>query len=109
LVADGQGELYQDKFGKLQAKPAIDELGQARTRFEYPRHRPRETSDGEEKQAAKKDDDVIDTDKALMGRVFSMIKPLSDRERLDLKYREIIERLQTVTPAETTGMRWLDG
>jgi hypothetical protein len=94
LVADGQGELLIDKFGKLTAKPALDAFGMARTRWEYPSHRPRETSDGEEKQAAKKGDDVIDTDKALTGRVFSMIKPLSDRERLDLKYREIYEQLQ---------------
>jgi hypothetical protein len=96
VVADGQGELFVDKFGKLKAKPAIDELGMARTRWEYPRHRPRETSDGEEKRAPKKDDEMIDNDKALVGRAFSMIKPLSDRERLDLKYREIIERLQGV-------------
>ena len=94
VVADGQGELLIDEFGKLAAKPARDELGQAQTRWEYPRHRPRETSDGEEKQAAKKDDDIIDTDKALTGRVFSMIKPLSDRERFELKYREIYEQLQ---------------
>ena len=94
LVADGQGELFIDKFGKVQAKPAIDEMGQARTRFEYPRHRPRETADGEEKGAAKKDDDIIDTDKALAGKVYAMIKPLSDRERIELKYREIYERLQ---------------
>jgi hypothetical protein len=94
VVADGQGELYVDKMGKLQAKPAIDELGQARTRWEYPRHRPRETADGEEKQAAKRDDDIIDTDRALTGRVFYMVKRLSDQERLTLKYREIYEKLQ---------------
>jgi hypothetical protein len=97
LVADGQGELYVDDFGRLQAKPARDEFGQARTRFEYPRHRPRETADGEEKKAAKKDDDIIDTDRALTGRVFYMIKPLSDRERVELKYREILERMQGIS------------
>lgn len=108
LVADGQGELEVDKFGKLGAKPAVDELGQARTRFEYPRHKPRETSDGEEKSAAKKDDDIIDADKALAGRVFYMIKALSDRERLDLKYRKIYERVAAESVPETK-VRWLDG
>jgi hypothetical protein len=86
--------LFEGKFGKLEAKGAVDEYGQARTRFEYPRHRPRETADGEEKAAAKKDDDIVDTDKALVGRIFALIKPLSDRERIELKYREIIEQLQ---------------
>jgi hypothetical protein len=94
VVADGQGELYVDKFGKLAVKPAIDELGQARTRWEYPRHRPRETADGEEKGAAKKDDDIIDTDRALAGRVFYMIKRLSDKERLQLKYEEILAKVK---------------
>jgi hypothetical protein len=47
VVADGQGELEIDSRGKLFAKPATDEMGMARTRFEYPRHRPRETSEGE--------------------------------------------------------------
>ena len=94
VVADGQGELYVDKLGRLAARPAINELGQARTRMEYPKHRPRETADGEEKQAAKRDDDIVDTDRALMGRVFYMIDRLSERERLELKYREIVEGLQ---------------
>jgi hypothetical protein len=94
VVADGQGELIINKLGKLAAKPAIDEMGQARTRWEYPRHRPRETSAGEEKEAPKRDDDIIDTDRALVGRVFYMIKRLSTEELVKLKYQEIFEGLQ---------------
>lgn len=96
VVADGQGELEVDKFGKLIARPALNELGQARTRFEYPRHKPRETSDGEEKSAAKKDDDVIDADKALAGKVYKMVKGLSNEERLALTYRRIYDELHGV-------------
>jgi hypothetical protein len=97
LVADGQGELYVNNRGRLQAQAGLDELGQARTRFEYPRYRPRETADGEEKGAAKRDDDIIDTDRALMGRVFHMIRRLTPQEELELKYREIHEQLQGVS------------
>lgn len=94
VVADGQGELIEDKLGKLACLPALDEMGQARTRFEYPRHQPRETADGEEKTAAKRDDDIIDTDRALVGRVFYMIKRLSADEQIKLKYQEIFEGVQ---------------
>jgi hypothetical protein len=97
LVEDGQGELYEDDRGKLKARPGLNELGQARTRFEYPRHRPRETADGEEKGAPKKEDDIIDTDRALIGRAFYMIKRLTPQEELALKYREIHEQLQGVS------------
>ena len=97
VVADDQGELYVDNLGKLAAKPAMNEMGMARTRWEYPRHRPRETSEGEEKQAAKRDDDIIDTDRALIGRVFYMLNRLSDEEQLQLKYREIYEKMQQAT------------
>ena len=84
-------------------RPAKDEFGQARTRFEYPRHRPRETADGEEKGAAKKDDDIIDTDRALTGRVYYMIKSLSDSERVQLKYSEILERMQGISYSDSTA------
>jgi hypothetical protein len=89
--------LVINKYGRLVAKPALDEFGQAHTRFEYPRHRPRETADGEEKQAAKKDDDIINTDRALAGRVYYMIKSLTNEERLRLKYEVIYDRLRGVS------------
>ena len=97
LVADGQGELYVDQRGKRQCRQAVDEWGMRRTRYEYPLHRPRETADGEEKQAAKVFDDFVDTDKALAGYVFYMAKALSDDDRLKLKYREILEGVENAS------------
>ena len=86
-----------DKLGKRQCRPAVDEWGMRRTRYEYPLHRPRETADGEEKQAAKVFDDFVDTDKALAGYVFYMAKALSDQERLKLVYKEIYDKVRGAT------------
>ena len=97
VVADGQGELRINNLGKLEAAPAIDEWGMRRTRHEYPLHRPRETSEGEEKQAAKVFDDFVDTDKALMAYVFNMVGRLSDEERRKLRRKEIYDRAAGVT------------
>jgi hypothetical protein len=117
VVADGQGELIVNKLGKLEAKPAIDELGQARTRWEYPRHRPRETADGEEKTAAKRDDDIIDTDRALVGRVWYMVKHLTLEEQINLKYKEIMDRARAAaypdaqareTAVMSAGIHWTE-
>jgi hypothetical protein len=91
VVADGQGELTVDKAGRLMAKPALDEFGMARTRFEYPKHKPRETAEGEEKDAPKINDEMVDTDRAIIGKVFYMIKRLSPEEQLKLKYMEIFK------------------
>lgn len=82
VVADGQGELFIDDHGRLAVKPALDEMGQARTRWEYPKHKPRETAAGEEKDAPKINDEMVDTDRALTGRVFGMIKPLPEEQRM---------------------------
>jgi hypothetical protein len=107
LVADGQGELYVDNRGNRQCRPAKDEWGMARMRFEYPRHRPRETADGTEKEAPKIYDDFIDVDKALAGYVFYMAKSLSSEERLKLRYREILEQAQGATlEAQTPPCRF---
>lgn len=104
IVADGQGELRVNKLGKLEAAPAIDEWGMRRTRYEYPLHRPRETVDGEEKQAAKVFDDFVDTDKAIMGRaVHYMVKRLSDEELLKLKYREILASVESGSYPDATA------
>src|SRR6185503_6914865 len=62
VVADGRGELIIDDHGRLAVQPALDEMGQARTRWEYPKHKPRETADGEEKDAPKINDEMVDTD-----------------------------------------------
>lgn len=88
VVADGQGELIVDKVGKLQVKPALDETGMARTRWEYPRHHPKHSTDGEEKDAPKRDDEMVDTDRAMMGRVYGLVKRLPEQERILLKYYE---------------------
>lgn len=82
VVTDGQGELFVDKTGKLQVKPAVDELGMARTRWEYPRHRPKHSTEGEEKPAPKRDDEMVDTDRALAGRIYSLVKSLSAEQRV---------------------------
>lgn len=82
LVADGQGELSKNASGKLLVAPAIDEYGQARTRWEYPRHRPKHSTEGEEKDAPKRDDEMVDTDRALAGFVYALVKRLPDDERM---------------------------
>ena len=51
---------------------------------------------GEEKGAAKVYDDFIDTDRALMGRAYYMLKRITPEEALRLRYREIEEELQGV-------------
>jgi hypothetical protein len=82
IVANGQGELYTDAMGQLAVKPAIDELGMARTRDEYPNYRKPDTSEGaEKKDAPKLRDDVIDCDRALVGRVGPQIEPLTAEQR----------------------------
>lgn len=89
IVADGQGELYEDAMGKLQAKPAIDEMGMARTRDEYPNYRKPDTSEGaEKKDAPKLRDDIIDCDRALVGRVGPQIEPLTPEQRAFLWVEE---------------------
>ena len=97
VVADGQGELYVDRSGRLAVKPAINELGMARSRWEYPRKIERHTTEGEEKEAAKIDDDIIDCDRALMGYCFYMIKRLSYEERCTLLYRDLREQAAGIT------------
>lgn len=87
LVANGQGELRVDRSGKLVAAPAIDEHGQARTRWEYPRHRPKHSTEGEEKEAPKRDDEMVDTDRALVGRVNHLIKALTPAQRAFLLWK----------------------
>jgi hypothetical protein len=69
-------------MGQLAVKPAIDELGMARTRDEYPNYRKPDTSEGaEKKDAPKLRDDVIDCDRALVGRVGPQIEPLTAEQR----------------------------
>jgi hypothetical protein len=85
IVADGQGELLWDEgTGQLMVRPAIDELGQARTRFEYPNYRKPDTADGaERKDAPKIDDDVIDCDRAIAGDLFPTIEQMTQEEKVE--------------------------
>lgn len=99
VVANGQGELKVDVSGKLVVAPAIDEHGQARSRWEYPRHRPKQSTDGEEKDAPKRDDDVIDTDRALVGRVHGMIKVLTPEQRARLKWQPRLAAIAAIANA----------
>jgi hypothetical protein len=85
VVANGQGELYVDSMGQLAVMPAIDETGMARTRDEYPNYRKPDTSEGaEKKDAPKLRDDIIDCDRALIGRVGPQIQPLTAAQRAEL-------------------------
>lgn len=85
IVADGQGELYWDETrGSLMVRPALDESGMARARFEYPNYRKPDTADGAEKKDAPKiDDDVIDCHRAIAGDLFPTIQGLSYDEKVE--------------------------
>lgn len=103
LVADGQGELYfDDDTGKEMVMPAVDERGQARTRFEYPNYRKPDTVQGAEKKDPPKiDDDIIDCDRAIAGDLFPGIQAMSYEERIEAaippEYRkENVDRADTV-------------
>lgn len=49
IVADDQGELYKQN-GQWNVRPAIDERGLARLRYEFPRYRYPATLDGMQKE-----------------------------------------------------------
>jgi len=87
LVAKGQGELYWDyEIGEVKVKPALDERGQARTRAEYPAFRKPDTAQGAEKKDSPKIfDDMVDCGRAIAGKLFPGIQPLTKEERLALK------------------------
>jgi len=92
VVGRGQGELYEDEKGELARRPAIDEAGMARTRFEYPNYRKPDTAaGGEKKDPPKIGDDIIDDDRAILGRIGTTLEPLTDAQRVWL-------RVQTAFP-----------
>jgi len=108
IVADGQGELYVDEAtGELKATPATDERGQARTRFEYPNYRKPDTAQGDaKKDAPKRDDDMVDCDRALAGDRVPLIKPLTAEERLLLKWeRRLDAQLQRASRNDVSEER----
>lgn len=83
IVADGQGELYWDaRTSTLKVKEALDEDGQARTRYEIVRYRKPDTAQGAETaRPPKRDDDMQDCDRAVAGRLFPTVQKLTDEER----------------------------
>lgn len=84
ITAVGQSEPYMDQRGELAALPALNEDGQARTRFEYANYRKPDTAQGDEKKdPPKRDDDIIDCDRAIAGD--DEVEPLTAEERLALR------------------------
>jgi hypothetical protein len=102
VVADGQGELYfEPKTSKIMVRPAIDEAGQARTRFEYPNYRKPDTAKGTETSVIpKRDDDMADVDRAIAGRLFPSIQKLTDRERIEHTMPKRFRESQMAATAE---------
>jgi len=90
VVADEQGALYWDTdTSQLAVKPAYDEEGQARTRFEYPNFRKPDTEAGAERRDPPKiDDDMIDCDRAIAGDLFPTIQAMSQTERIESQIPE---------------------
>jgi hypothetical protein len=94
IVADGQGELYWDQAtGSLMVTPAIDEAGMARTRFEYPNYRKPDTAEGtERKDAPKRDDDIVDCDRAIAGLLFPSIEKMTFDMRVEEEMPSAVRR-----------------
>jgi hypothetical protein len=104
VVADGQGELYWDEeLGKLQVTEAVDEDGHARVRFERPLYRVLDNAKGvENTKPFKLNDDAEDVDRAIAGRWFPDIQPLTAEERARLfvdRHGLSVQRIEQL-PAE---------
>lgn len=102
IVADGQGELFESG-GRWLVRPASDEAGCARLRFEMPLYRYPQTQDGDEKPIPlKRDDDAVDAAKHLANVFFPRRKPKTYDERVEEQlhpnYR--MEHLKDVAPDE---------
>jgi len=80
-----QGSVYWDGTeSKLKLRPSVDEHGQARTLFEYPNYRKPDTAQGtEKKDPPKRDDDIIDCDRAIAGDLFPTIQAMTFEERVE--------------------------
>lgn len=87
IVADGQGELsWNAETSMLMVAPALDEAGQARTRFEYPIYRKPDTADGSEKKDPPKiNDDMIDCDRAIAGMTFASVQKMTEEMKVETK------------------------
>lgn len=102
IVADGQGELFESG-GRWLVRPAIDERGFARLRYEFPLYHYPQTQDGSERPLPlKRDDDAIDATKHLANVFFPRRRPKTREElieeQLPPNYR--MEHLQQASPDE---------
>jgi len=81
VVADGQGECYRDDLGEWCVRPAIDEGGLARLRWEIPQYHYPKTLAGEEKERVdKKNDDAVDALRGLANKFFPTVSPKTAEE-----------------------------
>ncbi len=98
LVADGQGELYWAE-NRLKVKAAINASGLMRGRWEIPKYRlPENTQGVEQAKPLKIDDDWVDTQRALALDFFPPSGPLSEAEKVQralpatLRTEEIVKQ-----------------
>lgn len=109
IVANGQGELFEQS-GDWKVRPAIDEGGCARLRFEMPLYHYPQTADGDEKNLPlKKDDDAVDGLKHVAKAFFPRRAPKTAAERLEEQLPEAyrLENLHKATPEEWDA-RWIN-
>lgn len=111
IVADGQGELYYDKDGKLKVRQAIDNKGLARLRWEIPKYRNRLDATGmeDDKPENKRDDDAVDALKGLLDKFLPKVASFSKQEKLEMQFGQSLQ-LQTVkeiADGEEKGQAWL--
>lgn len=102
IVADGQGELFESG-GQWLVRPAADEAGCARLRFEFPLYHYPQTQDGDEKPLPlKRDDDAIDATKHLANVFFPRRRQKTHEEKIEerLHPNYQMEHMKDVSPEE---------
>lgn len=111
VVADGQGELYVDKDGRMKARPATDVDGLMRARWEIPKYRNPTTATGQESEGVIKiDDDYIDAAKALAARFFPQPGGETEAEKIEaqipapLRAEALAAVKDTTTPEQKVGL-----
>jgi len=107
VVADGQGELYYDgETGELKVRPALDEDGFSRTRYEFPKYRyPEDAGGAEASKPLKLEDDAMDAMKAAVARSKPYLQRLTNEERLQMEYHAGMQRAaDEPDPARRTAL-----
>jgi hypothetical protein len=96
LVPDAQGALYCDDEGQLKVRGAVNSLGMARLRYEFPKYRNPITATGQEKSKPNPkvhgEDDAIDALKGLANVFFPAIQRMSEEDRIDSLLPEPLKR-----------------